>query len=169
MYGIRFFKPNLKVLMMMGLWKSENLKNPTLNFLYTNYTIFMFSYFVIFNITEIIEIFNIGFDILPLMANLIATLLYVCTVLKAYTVLFRKRRIRQILNVVKRVEDNLIYMDSEEKRLYEESVMHNKYMAKFFLYLTSTTVVGFWIARPAEYFILGPQEINHYKVPILFR
>lgn len=172
MKDIRFFEYNLKFLMILGLWKSEALTRPTLIFIYDIYSMSIFIFFVMFNISELIEMFKIlftNFDILLLMANMIVTLLYIMSVLKAYTMKFRKHDMQKILNIVKRAEDNLYFSSTEECKLYEESIKRSKFISKFFLIMCSTTLAGFHLARPAEYLILGPKEEYNYKAPILFR
>lgn len=111
----------------------------------------------------------IGFDILPLMGNAAVSLLYAVTVLKAYTLHFRKDRVGNLLQEVRQSENKAKAKNPEEQELYEGSVQQNVFVSKLFWYVCASTIGMFYVARPAEYYLLGPQEIHGYKVPLVFR
>lgn len=169
MSDIRFVRRNIRAISLLGLWEYGDFKNKFVKNLFYIYGKAVYFYFVLFNLTEFIEMYNIGNNILLLMGNAAVSLLYAVTLLKSYTLHFRKDRVENLLEVVRKSEEKTAYRNIAERQLYEESVEQNFFVSKLFWYVCGSTISMFYVARPAEYYLLGPQEIHGFKVPFVFR
>lgn len=169
MSDIQFVNRNIKALAILGLWEYGDIKNPILKSSFKIYGKIIYIFFILFNITEFIDMYYIGFDILPLMGNAAVSLLYAVNVLKAYTMHFRKVEIKNLLGNLRRCEKNLKYCIMAENKIYEDCLKHNTFVTKLFWYVCSSTIGLFYVARPAEFFFMGPEEIHGFKVPFVFR
>lgn len=167
MSDILFVRRNIKGLALAGFWQYRTYKNPVKNILFYLYSKLVYFYFVTFVTTQFIEMLRVVNDIPVLMGNAGVTLLYMVTCLKGYTLHYRKNRINKLLDVIRKaeVQSNLYVVD---KKIYSDCVRRNLYNINLFWTVVFVTILAFFIARPLEYFFLGPQEIHAYKVPLLF-
>lgn len=168
MSDVLYFRLNIKGVAISGIWNGFQFNSLFKTTLYKYYGTIVFLTFVTFNMSQFIEMFSVITNLPILMQNIGVTLLYVVVLLKLGTIRFRTKRIEQFFDRMRNEEMRAYTRNEEEVKIYNETVEQNLFITKLFWLLCFLTWAGFFIARPAEYWLLGPQEINHYKVPFLF-
>lgn len=169
MSDIRFMQTNIKILTFGGLWEPGNMNNSIIKFVFDTLRKGVYFFFVAFNISQFLEMYNIGSNILLLMGNAAVSLMYFVTVLKVYTLFYRKNSVCNLFEQIRKLEYDVGLKSPQEKKLYEESISQNAFITSWFTRLGFSTLAMFLIARPAEFYIMGPQEIHGYKMPMLLR
>lgn len=164
MADIRYIRRNLQGMSLLGLWDVFNIQNHVKKILFNVYGKFCFSILTCFNITQFIEMYSVKDDILLLMQNAGVSLLYLLIVVKTYTLMFRQERIGKLLDKMRQEEAISLKKNEKEVKIYEQFVNENWFVTKGFTIVCFSTLIMFYIARPTEYFVMGPQKINHYKV-----
>lgn len=166
--GIIYVRRTIKGMTISGLWDGYHIKNPIKAFFYKLYGNTLFTIFMFFNISQFIEMYNVVEDAILLMQNLGVTILYALVLLKAYTIHFRKKRIGSLLNKIRHAEERALKRPKEELKIYYDAINWSWFITKWFWILCFITLAAFFIARPVEFWFLGPQDIHHNKVPFLF-
>lgn len=163
-----FMRRNLKGLGVFGLWNFWEFKSPRKRLLFNIYGKILYIYFLFFNTSEFIDMYQVVTNIPLLMGNAGVSLLYFVTVLKSWVVYVKKDRVQRLLDVIITNEKSIMQRDEVQKRIYLDSVNQNWALTKLFWFVCFSTVSFFYIARPIEFYILGPQEVHHCRVPFIF-
>lgn len=127
-----------------GLWDNYNFKQPIKKYLYKAFGYLLFFMFMFFNISQYIEMYNVKGDV-QLMQNLGVTLLYALILIKAYTVLFRKKRISSLIDKIKQAEERAFKRPEGEIKIYYETMAWSWFTTKWFWFLCFITLVSFFI------------------------
>lgn len=169
MSDINYVKINTQFLTSVGLWNHHKIKNPYLKYLFYTYTYVMYISFIIYVGTQYFEIYFLLHQTVPLVRNVYVTFLYSLIIMKVYFIYFRKGRVKKLFKMFRRIEKQLNLMVTEEQKLYEICFKHNLILTVLFVTMCAFTVLVFCVARPIEYYLSGPQEIDGYRVPLLLR
>lgn len=168
MSDIVFIRRNLKGMAFLGLWDFWKFENPTKKLLFNLYGKMFFFLFVVFNVTEFVEMYNVLSNILLLMGNAGISLLYFVTVFKAYTIIFKKHHVEKLLSVMHEKEKLIFARDATQVRIYKNCVAQNWFVTRLFWFVCCSTMALFCIARRIEFAVVGPQEIHGNRTPFVF-
>lgn len=165
---------NLKALQIVGMWppKSNRLKP-----IYHVYSRLVFVWFVCFTTSQFVEIYFVHSDFKELTSNAGVSLLYAVAIAKVYLVLFKRPRIKKLVEIIR--ESELAIMQSDQtttKKILRDYILQNWGVTKKFWLLTFWTILGFFISPTLEAFLIGPQEIflkngtgsGRFRRPLVF-
>lgn len=165
---------NISALNYIGMWPPKNKK---FRWLYSIYSKLVFIWFVTFTTSEFIEMKNIYHDFKELTVNAGVSLLYGVQIAKVYIVLFRRKKVEGLVNVIRKTENEILSSDDEDlKKILHEYVAQNVKVYVSFGYLVVGTIVAFFINPFMQYWFLPHEEVLYNngtgtgrdKIPLIF-
>lgn len=168
MSDIVFIKSNLKALSISGLWDYWNLTSPIKIKVFKYYGIIISLYYMCHFVTVFTEMVSVITDIPMFMENATITLLSCMTLVKNGTLLFRKKKLEHILNEMRQAEKLSLKKNKRQVEIFYDSANQAKLFSRAYWIMCFLMLVGFLVERPMEYVLMGPEEMYHYKVRMLF-
>lgn len=165
---------NISALNYIGMWPPKNKKY---RWLYSIYSKLVLTWFVTFTTSEFIEMKNIYHDFKELTVNAGVSLLYGVQIAKVYIVLFRRKKVEGLVNVIRKTENEILSTDDEDlKKILHSYVAQNVNVYVRFGYLVLGTIVAFFINPLMQYWFLPQEEVpigndtsaGINKLPLIF-